>query len=306
MFLFASIAFLWPSGASLRTDPPVSTSQVDVFINMTTDGFKFVPDQFRVPANATVHVRIVQKDAAPHSFTVGREKDRTIPTNWTSRQLDTYLMDNNFTDVPIPGVADTVVWSNFTAPSEPGRYEFACRVPGHFQGGMFGFMIVERREVFVNMTTENLRFVPDRFTVAPGTIVHLRIVQKDSAPHTFTVGKERDRELPTTWNAQQIDSYFVDNNLTDVAIPAVVDTVVWANFTAPTEPGRYEFVCRVPGHFQGGMFGFMIVSEDAGAPPEPGPSIGLVPAIMIGTLGFVLVFAAVYHVRAVRASKRMK
>ena len=32
-----------------------------------------------------------------------------------------------------------------------------------------------------------------------------------------------------------------------------------ATFTAPTTPGRYEFVCSFPGHFQVGMRGVLIV-----------------------------------------------
>jgi azurin len=30
-------------------------------------------------------------------------------------------------------------------------------------------------------------------------------------------------------------------------------------FTAPTEPGIYQFLCTVPGHYGGGMFGTLIV-----------------------------------------------
>jgi azurin len=38
--------------------------------------------------------------------------------------------------------------------------------------------------------------------------------------------------------------------------PKERDTVT---FTAPTTPGRYEFVCSFPGHFQVGMRGVLIV-----------------------------------------------
>jgi hypothetical protein len=40
--------------------------------------------------------------------------------------------------------------------------------------------------------------------------------------------------------------------------------------------------------------------------PTGGLNVGLIPGIMILALSFVLVFAAVYHIRAVRAAKRMK
>jgi len=265
----------------------------------------FVPDEFRVPANATVYVRLTQQDSVDHTFTLSPEKDFVIPSTWSSPQLDAYFVGNNLTDVRLPGVPGAVAWANFTTPAEPGRYEFVCRFPGHFQGGMFGFMIVEVREVFVNLTTESFRFSPETFTVPPGAIVHARITQRDLAPHTFTVGVEKNFVIPSTFSSSQLDAYFVDNNLTDVFIPAVAETSVFVNFTAPLQPGRYEFVCRIPGHFQGGMVGFMIVSE---GPPtsQGGPPLGLIPGIMLLALGSVMGFAAIYHVRAVRAAKRRK
>jgi azurin len=39
--------------------------------------------------------------------------------------------------------------------------------------------------------------------------------------------------------------------------PNESDTVT---LTAPTAPGRYEFICTFPGHFQVGMRGVLIVS----------------------------------------------
>lgn len=39
-----------------------------------------------------------------------------------------------------PGERDTVT---FTAPTAPGRYEFICSFPGHYQVGMRGVLIVE-------------------------------------------------------------------------------------------------------------------------------------------------------------------
>ena len=39
-----------------------------------------------------------------------------------------------------PGERDTVT---FAAPSTPGRYEFLCSFPGHYQVGMRGVLIVE-------------------------------------------------------------------------------------------------------------------------------------------------------------------
>src|SRR2546426_371425 len=47
--------------------------------------------------------------------------------------------------------------------------------------------------------------------------------------------------------------------------------------------------------------------RNPGPPPVlPRGTIPLITGIMVGALGFVLVFAALYHVRAVRAAKRAR
>ncbi len=157
---------------------------------------------------------------------------------------------------------------------------------------------------FVNVTTQNTRFTPATFTVPVNATVHVRITQKDPMSHTFTLSAQADYVIPSTLSSAELDAYFQNNNLTDVAIPSTVDSVVWANFTAPAQPGQYEFACRIGGHFQSGMFGFMIVSQEAVPPPPPGLPFGVVTGIMVATLVVVLVFAAIYQVRAVRAVKR--
>jgi uncharacterized cupredoxin-like copper-binding protein len=170
---------------------------------------------------------------------------------------------------------------------------------------MVGFLTVARKEAFVNVTLRGIRFIPDRFTVLPNAMVHVRIVQEDTVPHTFTLVSEKDRNLPGTWSPAELDAYLAANTFTDAPVPDVVGTVVWANFTAPSAQGVYEFLCRIPGHFQGGMIGFMTVSE---APATGGPrlQIDLIQGIMLATIAFVLLFAAAYHVRAVRAQRRSR
>lgn len=161
-------------------------------------------------------------------------------------------------------------------------------------------------DIFVNLTTEGFVFNPATIAAPPNATVHVRITQRDPVPHTFTVGMEKDRDLPRSWTPQQLDDYLRDNNLTDVFIPDVVDTVVWANFTAPAEVGRYEYVCLIAGHFQGGMSGFMVVREEGLGDDGAGARIDLIQGIMIATVVFVLLFAAGYHVRAVRAHRRSR
>jgi uncharacterized cupredoxin-like copper-binding protein len=307
LFLVASGGALGVSHA-VRSDiasTNPSTAQVGAFFNITMEDLRFVPSEFHAPPNTTVHLRLTQRDSIEHTFTLSMDKDFVLPRDRSPSEVDAYFVNNNFTDVAVAGSAGTVAWANFTTPAETGRYEFVCRIGGHFQSGMLGFMIVEVREVFVNLTTEGFRFVPDTFHAFPGSLVHARITQRDLAEHTFTLGAEKDVTLPTEWSPSQLDTHLRDNNLTDVFLPGVLDVSVSVNFTAPLEPGRYEFVCRIGGHFQTGMFGFMIVSEEP-VGPMGGPPLGIVPAVLLVALAGVLVFAVVYEVRARRAAQRRK
>ncbi|HYV08879.1 MAG TPA: hypothetical protein VEL81_04805, partial [Thermoplasmata archaeon] len=96
------------------------------------------------------------------------------------------------------------------------------------------------------------------------------------------------------------------NNIADGNEPSSPDftsaqTIIW-NFTAD-QSGNWTYKC---GYHQTSMTGTILI---VGGPPLRPPSriaIPLITGIMIGTLGVVLAFAAVYHVRAVRAAKRMK
>jgi hypothetical protein len=75
--------------------------------------------------------------------------------------------------------------------------------------------------------------------------------------------------------------------------------IVW-NFTAD-RPGTWTYRCRYHPTKMTGTIN--VIGESR---PLPTPGVGLVTGIMILTIGFVLVFAITYHVRAMRASKRKK
>ena len=57
------------------------------------------------------------------------------------------------------------------------------------------------------------------------------------------------------------ENYLPEEALFHAATPLVPPrSRVTINFDAPQIPGRYVFLCTVPGHFEGGMSGVMIVS----------------------------------------------
>jgi len=77
--------------------------------------------------------------------------------------------------------------------------------------------------------------------------------------------------------------------------------VVWS--FVPDRPGNFTYRCAFHPTTMTGRI--EILATGAGRPPDRGgPVIELIPGIMAGTLVFVFLFAAGYHLRAVRARRR--
>ncbi|MGI0148673.1 MAG: cupredoxin domain-containing protein [Thermoplasmata archaeon] len=138
---------------------------------------------------------------------------------------------------------------------------------------------------FSNATISNPG--PD-ITVYLGDVVTLTLIANDSLPHNWFIDYNNDSQP----NPGEPSS-------PDFNVPGRT-VVVW-NFTAD-RPGQYQYRCRFhPGSMVGTI---MILGEERR--PGGGPGVGLIPGILLITLGGVLGFAAIYHVRAVRAAKRGK
>lgn len=142
-------------------------------------------------------------------------------------------------------------------------------------------------------------FTPDTIpNVPPGTALTVKITNLGSLPHTFTVSSLVNYTLPYAGNTNLTSQFIVQHvPLVSVNVSAGVGDVAWANFTAPTVIGSYQFFCLEPGHFEGGMEGFMGVGEGVGpvqAPPGVGLPVFIIAGVIVGlvilaiVLGFVV------------------
>lgn len=80
--------------------------------------FRFSPDTYEVPAGASVAVVFTNEGRADHEFAI--------------EIVDFHL----HTD---PG---QTARASFVAPDEPGEYEVGCYLPGHYENGMKGTLVV--------------------------------------------------------------------------------------------------------------------------------------------------------------------
>ena len=90
----------------------------------------------------------------------------------------------------------------------------------------------------------------------------IRIVLSDTMrfdPATITVQAGREVVLYLRNAGQLTHNFSIDRaNVNQNVAPGAEATVV---FTAPADPGQFEFYCGVPGHRGAGMVGALVVEE---------------------------------------------
>src|SRR5438094_16931 len=125
-------------------------------------------------------------------------------------------------------------------------------------------------------------------TVYFGDVLNLTLIAHDSAPHNWFIDYNNDVIVSPGEPASP-----------DFNSP-VGTIVVWPFIADQT--GNWTYRCHIHPTSMTGS-----VSIIGGPPPQlPRGALPLITGIMIGALSVVLVFAVVYHVRAVRAAKRMR
>ena len=246
--------------------------------------------------NVSVHLHNVGTIA--HTFTVSNQSGVALNRSWTPKQLDTYFATNvSLANVNVSGGLSA--WANFSLPTSTAfrSFEFVSTIPYQFQAGMWGFLNLTPAGptlVLSENTTNGLQFVPN--VLSGGPSVHgsatfdVHVFNLGALSHTFTVSSQANVTLTSTGNFSKFAP------LVNASVPA--SGSVWANFTVPGV-GVYEYACTVPGHFAGGMYGFLYVGVPV-PPPPPSPSTSIVEVpILVGSalllgIGLSLAFASAY------------
>ena len=106
----------------------------------------------------------------------------------------------------------------------------------------------------INVTMTDFQFQPNQFTVPAGQEITFNSVNNGAVVHNFVIMKKGTSAGPF------FDDEDVPNVFWQVEIQpgSSVDT----SFTAPTDPGDYEVVCRTEGHIASGMTAKLTVVAD--------------------------------------------
>lgn len=98
---------------------------------------KFTPDHLDVKKGEQIRFVIQNKGALKHEFMLASVKDNDKHAEMMKKFPDMEHDDPNAQSVD-PGKTAEILW-HFT---KPGKFEFACLIPGHREAGMHGFVTV--------------------------------------------------------------------------------------------------------------------------------------------------------------------
>lgn len=203
------------------------------------DELTFFPNVITVAEGETVTFAVNNTGKATHEFMIGAAADAIADKEGTAEIADILAGDTKTLTFTFDG---------------PGPFAFACHEPGHFEGGMVGYIVVvgpdvpavgtvaQPRLVEVDMS-DQLMFVPMEISVAKGETLTFLLTNLGTVVHEFAVGP-----------ADKVDADVVDGTIVKEADEIGQHHVKTVTYTFDGS-GPYGYACHEPGHFEAGMKG---------------------------------------------------
>ncbi len=97
----------------------------------------------------------------------------------------------------------------------------------------------------LDVTLTDFQFSPNQFIVPAGQQITLNLTNNGAVVHNFVIMKK----------GQSAGNEFTDADEPNVywQVELAPGGSIQTSFTAPSDPGDYEVVCKTPGHIQAGM-----------------------------------------------------
>ena len=105
----------------------------------------------------------------------------------------------------------------------------------------------------INVTMTDFQFQPNQYTIPAGQEISFRATNNGAVVHNFVIMK-----LGTS-----AGDFFDDEDVPNVywEVELLPGASTDTSFTAPSEPGEYEVVCRTEGHIVSGMVAKLTVVQ---------------------------------------------
>lgn len=107
----------------------------------------------------------------------------------------------------------------------------------------------------IEVILSDFQFIPNTFTVPAGEEITVHVVSNGAVVHNFVILKQGETAGDTFDDEDEAKIFW---ELIDVPPNGEQTT----SFTAPSEAGDYEIICRTEGHILSGMIGKLIVVAD--------------------------------------------
>ena len=239
--------------------------------------FAFTPKDITLEAGQPYVLEVVNKGTVKHEFTA-EDFFRAVAT----RKAETAE-----SEVKVPYFTEIEVFAGrkaeiFLIPLVPGTYDLVCEIEGHFEAGMFGTITVTgqtpsspalqladvaagpwlqdgaalvtaadwdaKQTLTIDLT--EFAFTPKDITLETGQPYVLEVVNKGTVKHEFTA--EEFFGSVAFRKAEDASGEFKAPAPREVE---VFDGAEIELYLIPTQPGTYDLVCEIEGHFEAGMFG---------------------------------------------------
>lgn len=136
--LLPSLAFAHASQTGVPGDPKKVTRTVKIMAHEGDGKMSFEPAQLRIKRGETVRFIVHNHGELEHELVIDTFEGNAKHKIEMQKNPDMEHDDPNAVRVK-PKADGTIVW-RFT---RRGRFEYACLIPGHYEAGMKGVIIVE-------------------------------------------------------------------------------------------------------------------------------------------------------------------
>ncbi|AOW15442.1 plastocyanin [Hydrogenophaga crassostreae] len=102
------------------------------------DSMRFTPDHIEVSQGDTVRLTMTNTGAVMHEMVLGTQVDLNEHAALMKRFPNMEHDEPYMAHVP-PGKTGDIIWTF----NRPGDFDFACLLPGHFEAGMVGKIVVK-------------------------------------------------------------------------------------------------------------------------------------------------------------------
>lgn len=116
-------------------DPKKVTRTVNVTMS---DRMRYTPDSIKVKVGETVRLVVKNEGKIMHELVLGRPQDLKAHAKLMKKHPG-MEHDEPYMAHVAPGKTETIVWQF----DKSGEFQFGCLIPGHFEAGMIGKVVVK-------------------------------------------------------------------------------------------------------------------------------------------------------------------